>query len=98
MIKEATADTFLVEIKKSTYEKIKDIIYFEEENKDFIMENIKNTIKDIEAHTNYYDIKIEDRKNGYFIKYYTYGCMCSKFCLTLSEVIIHLRYLRYSKL
>lgn len=91
-----TNDTSLIEMDTNTYEKLEEILYMEEENKSKIMENIKEACKEIEEakNNNICDIEIIEDKKGYYIRYTEYGIINKIFCFTLSEIIIHLRYLK----
>ena len=94
MILESYKDCFDIRIKKETYEKLKDIIYFEEEDKIRVESNIQELCEKIENTTSIYDIIIEDVKNGYEIHYKINNYNYVIYCYTLSEVIIHLRRLK----
>lgn len=95
MIKESYKDSFLIEVNKKTYEKIKDILYYEEEYKKQTLKNIDDLINAIYQKTNITYIKIEDVKNGYNIYYIINNQFHNAiFCYTLTEVIIYLRNFR----
>lgn len=96
IIRTWTNDTSLIEMDTKTYEKIEEILYMEEENDKKIMDNIKETCKTIEEarNNNICDIEIIEDKKGYYIRYIDHGIINKIFCFTLSEVIIHLRYLK----
>lgn len=89
-------NTSLIEMDTNTYEKLEEILYMEEENKSKIMENIKEACKEIEEarNNNICDIEIIEENKGYYIRYIDHGIINKIFCFTLSEVIIHLRYLK----
>lgn len=91
-----TNTTSLIEMDTNTYEKLEEILYMEEENKNKIMQNIKEACKTIEEdkNNNIYNIEIIEENKGYSIKYKNYGIINKIYCFTLSEVIIHLRYLK----
>lgn len=91
-----TNNTSLIEMNTNTYEKLEEILYMEEENKNGIMENIKEACKTIEddKSNNIYNIEIIEENKGYAIRYKNYGIINKVYCFTLSEVIIHLRYLK----
>lgn len=91
-----TNETSLIEMDTDTYEKLEEILYMEEENKSRIMENIKETCKNIEEdkNNNIYNIDIIEENKGYAIRYKDYGVINKIYCFTLSEVIVHLRYLK----
>ena len=94
MILESYKDCFDIRIKKETYEKLKDIIYFEEEDRIRVENNIQELCEKIENTTSIYDIIIEDVKSGYEIHYKINNYNYVIYCYTLSEVIIHLRRLK----
>lgn len=87
-------DNINVDITKNTYNKIKDILYFEEEDKQQIIDNIQNIICcRLATKSDIKDIDILEVEDGYkiVIKYKDYNRFI--YCYTLSEVIIHLRYI-----
>lgn len=76
-------------------DKLQDIIYFETAGKNNTLKNINKLIEDIKENTNITSLSIEEKRNGYYIHYTienNYGHEI--FCYTLSEVIIHLRYIK----
>lgn len=99
MILESYKDCFDIRINKKTYEKIKDIIYFEEDktgNKK-IKNNIDDYIEQIKESTNIDNIVLVNSKYGYYIDYTINTYKHCIFCYTLTEVIIHLRRLKESR-
>lgn len=91
-----TNSTSLIEMNTSTYEKLEEILYMEEENDKRIIDNIKEACEEIEEDkkNNICNIEIIEEKKGYYIRYIDHGIINKIFCFTLSEVIIHLRYLK----
>ena len=69
MILESYKDCFDIRIKKETYEKLRDIIYFEEEDRIRVENNIQTLCEKIENTTYIDNIVIDDVKNGYEIHY-----------------------------
>ena len=94
MILESYKDCFDIRIKKETYEKLKDIIYVEEEDRIRVENNIQAVCEKIENTTCIDNIVIDDVNNGYEIHYKIDNYNYAIFCYTLSEVIIHLRRLK----
>lgn len=88
----------MLQEKDKLKEKLDDIIYFETTGKKKTLDNINKLIAEIIDVTNITNINLADLNNGYIIEY-----VCSDnykheiFCYTLTEVIIHLRYLRRGK-
>ena len=88
----------MIQEKDKLKEKLDDIIYFETTGKKKTLDNINNLIADILKVTNITSINLADLTRGYIIEY-----ICSDkykheiFCYTLTEVIIHLRYLKRGK-
>lgn len=76
-------------------DKLQDIIYFETTGKNNTLKNINKLIEDIKENTNITNLSIEEKRNGYYI-YYTIenNYKHEIFCYTLSEIIIHLRYIK----
>lgn len=95
MILESYKDCFDIRIKKDTYEKLKDIIYWEEDKKGNkqINDNIEDSIKKIEEKSYIDEITIEKLKTGYEIHYKIDGYRYVVSCYTLSEVVINLKML-----
>ena len=94
MILESYKDCFDIRIKKETYEKLRDIIYFEEEDRIRVENNIQTLCEKIENTTYIDNIVIDDVKNGYEIHYKIDNYNYVIYCYTLSEVIIHLKSLK----
>lgn len=94
MILESYKDCFDIRIKKETYEKLRDIIYYEEEDKIRVENNIQTLCEKIENTTYIDNIVIDDVKSGYEIHYKIDNYNYVIYCYTLSEVIIHLRRLK----
>ena len=88
----------MLQEKDKLKEKLDDIIYFETTGKKKTLDNINKLIAEIIDVTNITNINLADLNNGYIIEY-----VCNDnyrheiFCYTLTEVIIHLRYLRRGK-
>lgn len=88
----------MLQEKDKLREKLDDIIYFETAGKKKTLDNINNLIAEILDVTNITNINLADLTRGYIIEY-----VCSDnykheiFCYTLTEVIIHLRYLKCGK-
>ena len=97
MILESYKDCFDIRIKKETYEKLRDIIYFEEEDRIRVENNIQELCEKIENTTYIDNIVIDDVKNGYEIHYKIDNYNYAIFCYTLSEVIIHLKRLKENR-
>lgn len=74
-------------------EKLKDILYFENEGKKQTLENINKLLEEVEEKTNIKKIILQETATGYYINYTITECH-QIFCYTLTEVIIHLRYMR----
>lgn len=74
-------------------EKLKDILYFENEGKKQILENINKLLEEVEEKTNIKKIILQESATGYYINY-TITEYHQIFCYTLTEVIIHLRYIK----
>lgn len=74
-------------------EKLKDILYFENEGKKQILENINKLLEEIQEKTNIKKIILQESTTGYYINY-TITEHHQIFCYTLTEVIIHLRYMK----
>lgn len=71
-------------------------MYFETTGKKKILQRINESMEEIKEETNITNISLQEISRGYFIKYTISGTFEHEiFCYTLSEVIIHLRYLRY---
>lgn len=96
MILESYKDCFDVRLKKETYEKLKDIIYFEEDKKgnEQIKKNINDYIERMKESTCVENIEVKNVSNGYYIHYKIDKYKYAIFCYTLTEVIIHLRRLK----
>lgn len=76
-------------------EKLSDIVYFETTGKKKILQRINESMEEIKEKTNITSISLQEISRGYFIKYTISNAFEHEiFCYTLSEVIIHLRYLR----
>ena len=88
----------MIQEKDKLKEKLDDIIYFETTGKKKTLNNINKLIEDVIDKTNITNINLSDITRGYVIEY-----VCNDnyrheiFCYTLTEVIIHLRYLRRGK-
>ena len=88
----------MLQEKDKLKEKLDDIIYFETTGKKKTLANINNLIEEVINVTNITKINLADITRGYIIEY-----ICSDnykheiFCYTLTEVIIHLRYLKRGK-
>lgn len=96
MILESYKDCFDVRLKKETYEKLKDIIHFEEDKKgnEQIKKNINDYIERMKESTRVENIEVKNVSNGYYIHYKIDNYRYCIFCYTLTEVIIHLRRLK----
>ena len=96
MILESYKDCFDIRIKTETYEKLKDIIYFEEDKKynKQIKKNINDSIERMKELTYIDSIEVENVPNGYEIHYKIDNYRYVIFCYTLTEVAIHLRRLK----
>ena len=97
MILESYKDCFDIRIKKETYEKLRGIIYFEEEDRIRVENNIQELCEKIENTTCIHNIVIDDVNNGYEIHYTVYNNKYVIYCYTLSEVIIHLKRLKENR-
>ena len=88
----------MLQEKDKLKEKLDDIIYFETTGKKKTLANINTLIEEVIDVTNITSINLADLTRGYIIEY-----VCSDnykheiFCYTLTEVIIHLRYLKRGK-
>lgn len=74
-------------------EKLTDILYFENEGKKQTLENINKLLEEVEEKTNIKKIILQESATGYYINY-TITERHQIFCYTLTEVIIHLRYMK----
>lgn len=81
-------------INKKLYDKLEDIILYESEQKAKTLERIQKMIDEINNNNNSYNgLYLQEVTGGYMIKGNHYFIPMAKFCYTLSEVIIHLRYM-----
>ena len=88
----------MIQEKDKLKEKLDDIIYFETTGKKKTLANINNLIEEVIDVTNITSINLADLTRGYIIEYVcSYNYKHEIFCYTLTEVIIHLRYLKRGK-
>ena len=87
-------------IDEKIYNKLEDIILYESKQKEKTLERIQKLIDDVNNNDNndYSELYLQEVVGGYMLKGKHHFICIAIFCYTLTEVIIHLRYLRqYSK-
>ena len=83
-------------INEELVNKLEHIIDYETTQKQEIVERIERTLQEIEntCDNPYSHLSFNEVENGYNISGYYYGIGFCKFAFTLSEIIIHLRYMK----